>query len=150
MRKGVSAPLGGDPDVVEHAEIEAILEVERLAAVRGVKSPPVEVVTAAEMADLSRSFRAAKPLAVEPAQASGPDVDLAACTTARAWLDARSRVVPEQASPAVLRELERVVREGRFEGDAAVVVREAAAMLLARCGVGGVAHRAVRGGGLGG
>jgi len=133
VREGVSAPLDGALESVERAEIEAILEAERRAPVRRVKPPPVEVVNAAEMAELSRFFRVAKPLGLEPAEAPGPDVDLAACATARAWLDARSRVVPEQASPAVLRELERVVREGRFEGDAAVVVREAAAMLLARC-----------------
>ena len=134
VRDGAPAPWVEDHVDIDLAEIDAILEAERRAPVRRVKPPPpVEVVSAAEMADLSRSFRAVRSLAVESAQPSGPEVDLAACTTARAWLDARSRVVPEHALPAVLRELERVVREGRFEGDAAVVVREAAAMLLARC-----------------
>ena len=42
---------------------------------------------------------------------------------------------PARASAAVMLELERVIRDNRFsaEGDIALVAREAAAILLARC-----------------
>jgi hypothetical protein len=74
------------------------------------------------------------PLTAAPSAALEADVDLAGCVDGQSWLAARRRLAPEQASPRVMAELERVVREGRFqgEGDRAVVVREAAAMLLAR------------------
>ena len=63
------------------------------------------------------------------------DVDLAAAPDAATWLALRRPIDPAQASARLVRELERTVREGRFprEGERALVVREAAAMLLGRC-----------------
>ena len=60
-------------------------------------------------------------------------VDLAKCTSARHWLDARREVDPARAIPELLTELERTVGAGRFasEGEIATVVRESAAMLFA-------------------
>jgi hypothetical protein len=145
VQEGVSAPLAESPETVDPTSLEALLDAQRLAPMQPVKPrAPAEKghFTEAELAEMEElslavhsglAARAAKRLSADAATQPGATIDLAACTTPRAWLDARSRVVPAEASAAVLRELERVVREGRFEGDAAVVVREAAAMLLARC-----------------
>jgi hypothetical protein len=96
--------------------------------------------TAAEGRALSEAFRDAAPLVAEHVEKVG-DVDLAACATPRAWLDTKKRIDPNAATDAVVAELERTVREGRFHEDAdrATVVREAAAMVLGRC----IAKRAV-------
>jgi hypothetical protein len=87
-----------------------------------------------EMDEIASAFRNAAPIEHAAAEGAG-EVDLAACKNARAWLDARKRVDPARASAAVMLELERVIRDNRFssEGDIAVVAREAAAILLARC-----------------
>ena len=91
-------------------------------------------ISAEEGRELARAFKNAAPLTAKPA-ANLDEVDFAGCTTPRAWLDAKNLVDPARASANVQKELERTVREGRFAGtgDPETVVREAAAMLLARC-----------------
>ena len=116
--------------------IDAILDAEKKAPPSAKGKPKLARVVMArrEMDEIASAFRNAAPL--ERTVAEGvSDVDLAACKTARAWLDARKRIDPARASAAVLLELERVIRDNRFsaEGDIAFVAREAAAILLARC-----------------
>ena len=116
--------------------VDAILDAEKKApsSSRGKPKLTRVVMGRREMDEIASAFRNAAPL--ERAAAEGAsDVDLAACKNARAWLDARKRVDPARASAAVMLELERVIRDNRFsaEGDIAVVAREAAAILLARC-----------------
>ena len=156
VRDGVSAPLGGDPESVESAEIEAILEAERLAPVRRVKPPPVEVVDAAEMAELSRVFRG------EAARRRGGAI---------AWTRRRSRSVHDRAGVARC-EIPRGARAGVAGRAPRARARRAGRLLrgrrgrrgarsccdaprsvprcAARCRVGGVADCAARPGGLGG
>lgn len=89
---------------------------------------------AAEAKSISAAFREAAPLVAGPKDLVA-FVDLAACENGRAWLDAKKKIDPAKATDEVIEQLRIVVDEGRFgnEGDRAVVVREAAAMLLAKC-----------------
>ncbi len=116
--------------------IDAILDAEKKAppSARGKPKLTRVVMARREMDEIASAFRNAAPLERSAAEGVG-DVNLAACKNARAWLDARKRVEPARASAAVMLELERVIRDNRFsaEGDIAVVAREAAAILLARC-----------------
>jgi hypothetical protein len=91
-------------------------------------------LAAAEAKQISAAFRDAAPLVAAPRDLVAY-VDLTACTNARAWLDAKKRIDPAKATDEVIEQLRAVVDEGRFagEGDRAIVVREAAAMLLAKC-----------------
>lgn len=120
-------------------DVEAILAAEKKARTGAKAKPKLTkvVMSRAEMSDLASAFRNAAPLdaSAHVTASAAHEIDLAGCKAARAWLDARKRVDPAHASAAVLRELERVVRESRFasEGDLALVAREAAAILLARC-----------------
>jgi hypothetical protein len=116
--------------------VDAILDAEKKAppSARGKPKLTRVVMARREMDEIASAFRNAAPLEREAPEGLG-DVDLAACKNARAWLDARKRVDPARASAAVMLELERVIRDDRFsaEGDIALVAREAAAILLARC-----------------
>jgi hypothetical protein len=89
---------------------------------------------AAEAKSISAAFREAAPLVAGPKDLVA-FVDLAACANGRAWLDAKKKIDPAKATDEVIEQLRIVVDEGRFasEGDRAIVVREAAAMLLAKC-----------------
>jgi len=116
--------------------IDAILDAEKKAPSSSRGKPKLTRVVMArrEMDEIASAFKNSAPLERTAAESAG-DVDLAACKNARAWLDARKRVDPARASAAVMIELERVIRDNRFsaEGDIAVVAREAAAILYARC-----------------
>ena len=116
--------------------IDAILDAEKKTppSAKGKAKLPRVVMARREMDEIASAFKTAAPLERASAEGVG-DVDLAACKNARAWLDARKRVDPARASAAVMLELERVIRDNRFsaEGDIALVAREAAAILLARC-----------------
>jgi hypothetical protein len=106
---------------------------------KGQGKRPV-LFTAEEGRAIAEAFRNAAPVVADRVEKVG-HVDLAACTTPREWLDAKKRIDPKNATDAVVAELERTVREGRFleDGDRAAVVREAAAMVLGRC----LAQRAI-------
>ncbi|MBX3157134.1 MAG: hypothetical protein KF773_14255 [Deltaproteobacteria bacterium] len=108
----------------------------KAAAATGGKKPERRLAMSnEELRDLSNSFAGAAPVAAPAAKGNAASVDFAQCRTSREWLDAKKLVDPKIASDDVLAELERTIREGRFadEGERAVVVREAAAMLLGRC-----------------
>jgi hypothetical protein len=117
--------------------VDAILDAEKKAPSSSRGKPKLTRVVMArrEMDEIASAFKNSAPLEKAPAAEGVGDVDLAACKNARAWLDARKRVDPARASAAVMLELERVIRDNRFsaEGDIAVVAREAAAILYARC-----------------
>jgi hypothetical protein len=121
-----------DPSASVDKGVEAILRREEN---EDKPATPKKVLGlgAAEAKSLSAAFRDAAPLAPPPKDLVA-FVDLNACENARAWLDAKKRVDPAKATDEVIEQLRSVVDEGRFsnEGDRAIVVREAAAMLLAK------------------
>lgn len=134
---GVVSPPGATANSMSIALLERVMaEADAEAATprpkKGAgKAPKISAREGKELADAVRSAPSVE--ATAPALTSG-DVDLAACATPRAWLDAKRTIDPARASAGVIAELERTVRAGRFldAGDSAVVVREGAAMLLGR------------------
>lgn len=136
LKEGVPVQRIPEEDALDDASIEAILRAEAAAPKHEPATPPSNPVTP----DLIQTFADVDAALTRPPKATAPvqlvdHVDLDACTSAREWLDARKRIDPRRASEEVLAMLERTVREGRFagEGDLGLVVREAAAMLFARC-----------------
>lgn len=137
LLEGAQQEWEGDEDDADDEDEEEEISV---AASKKAPEPPKKTTSSGKISlkeaeEISRAFRDAAPLLKPAVEATEADVDLASCPTPRAWLDAKNRIDPARASAAVVAELERTVREGRFpgSGDSATVVREAAAMLLARC-----------------
>lgn len=135
LLEGAQQEWEGDEDGEDQDDEDAVTSVGATKAPEPPKKTSSGKISLKEAEEISRAFRDAAPLLKPAVEATAADVDLASCPTPRAWLDTKNLIDPARASAAVIAELERTVREGRFPGagDSAVVVREAAAMLLARC-----------------
>ncbi|MEO8801413.1 MAG: hypothetical protein ABI551_26220 [Polyangiaceae bacterium] len=123
-----------DPLLSADRGVEAILQREHAQPKKKSESTRPLRLNAAEAKSIAEAFRDAAPLVASPRDLVA-FVDLASCVNARAWLDAKKKVDPATATDEVIEQLRIVVDEGRYpdEGDRAIVVREAAGMLLAKC-----------------
>ncbi len=132
----VTSPPGATANSMSIALLERVMaEADAAASTPAPKARKSAKVSAREGKELAEAVRNAPSVEATAPVLSLGDVDLAACATPRAWLDAKRQIDPARASAGVIAELERTVRVGRFldAGDSAQVVREGAAMLLGRC-----------------